>query len=234
MALPKLYQYAVCPFCWKIRSALALKGADFETIEVHPLNKKELEFSDYKKVPIYVDSKGQQINDSTPIMRHIDKELGGDPLFETQPEARELEERLLGWSEAYVRSIPPLIYDTLPHALKAFDYISKTGNFSWHQRTLIKFSGAAVMVMVANRSRKKQGIKDPARHFERLLDEWVKNLEGREYAGGEKPNAADASVFGITMSVSGLPAAKFVRDNGAFRNWLSRMEAKTSLSFVCP
>ncbi|MEO5667514.1 MAG: glutathione S-transferase N-terminal domain-containing protein, partial [Bdellovibrionota bacterium] len=228
----RLYQYQVCPFCWKARTALALKGASYDRIEVHPLNKKELGFSDYKKVPVYVDSKGQQVNDSTPIMRHVDAEFGGTPLFETEPAAAARETELIAWSDAYVKAIPPLIYNSFPNALKAFDYITTTSQFSWYQRTLIKYSGAGVMVMVAKKSREKQGIKDPEAHYKKLLQQWTVALEGRDFAGGERPNGADAAVFGITMSMSGLPAARLVRENPAFAAWMLRMERKTSQNFA--
>ena len=231
MTEPQLYQYEVCPFCWKARTALALKGAKFDTIEVHPLNKKELAFSDYKKVPVYVDSSGKQVNDSTPIMRHIDSEFGGTPLFETEEAARNRENQLLEWSNSYVRAIPPLIYDTFPNALKAFDYITKTSQFKWHERKIIKFSGAGVMVLVAKKSRKEQGIENPESHFVSMLKDWVSKLDGKDFAGGSRPNGADAAVFGITMSLSGLPAAHLVRENVEFSKWVSLMEARTSQTF---
>jgi len=232
MTQPRLYQYEVCPFCWKARTALALKGVSYEKIEVHPLNKKELAFSTYKKVPVYVDSNGTQVNDSTPIMRHLDAEFGGPRLFETEAAAQEREAKLLEWSETYVRAIPPLIYNSFPNALKAFDYITKSSQFSWAQRKLIKFSGAGVMVMVAKKSRERQGIQDPDAHFTSLLSEWVHKLNGRDFAGGDRPNGADAAVYGITMSVSGLPAARWVRANPQFSAWVSRMESKTSQIFT--
>src|SRR3990167_827454 len=111
---PKLYQYAACPFCNKVRSILQYKGVDFETIEVHPLNKKEIAFStDYRAVPIYVDSKGVQVNDSTPIMRHIDNEFPKPKVFSTDPAAEKDETAWLAWSERFVKGLPTAIYDTV-------------------------------------------------------------------------------------------------------------------------
>ncbi len=121
MALPKVFQYEVCPFCWKVRVALALKKVDYEKIEVHPLNKKEIAFSEYKKVPVYIDSKGQQVNDSNQIMKHIDKEFGTGPklVADENSEAAIVQQHWLEWSEAYVKAVPPLIYDTFSNSLKA-------------------------------------------------------------------------------------------------------------------
>ena len=116
----KLYQYEVCPFCWKVRVGLALKNARYEKIEVHPLNKKELSFSEYKKVPFYIDSRGVQVNDSNKILAHLDTEYPQSPQLcasEGSVEAAE-QKKWLEWSESYVKAVPPLIYDTFPNALK--------------------------------------------------------------------------------------------------------------------
>jgi len=232
MGTPKLYQYEVCPFCWKARSLLALKGVNYDTVEVHPLNKKEISFSDYKKVPIYVDESGHQVNDSSEIMRYVDDHYEGRKIFEQEGPAVEREKQLLEWSELYVKSIPPLIYNTFPNSLKAFDYISKNSNFSWHQRKLIKYSGAAVMKLVAAKSQKKQNIEDPEKHFAQNLQFWVASLDKQFFVGGEKPNAADAAVFGITMSVSNLPASKLIEANADFYAWVRRMGELTQYPFV--
>lgn len=164
---PKLYQYAACPFCNKVRSILEYKGVDFETIEVHPLNKKEIAFSaDYRAVPIYIDSTGAQVNDSTPIMRHIDKEFPAPAVFSRQsdsdfdPGAESEEAKWLAWSDRFVKGLPAAIYDTLPNSLKSFDYITKVGKFSRLEKLTIKFSGAFIMTLVAKKIRKRENMSE--------------------------------------------------------------------------
>src|SRR3989338_8791351 len=174
---PKLYQYAACPFCNKVRSILQYKGVDFETIEVHPLNKKEIAFSaDYRAVPIYVDSTGKQVNDSTPIMRHIDAEFPEPPVFSRDPAGSEDELKWLAWSDKLVKGLPTAIYDTLSNALKSFDYITKVGKFSWLEKLTIKFSSAAIMTLVAGKIRKREGITDPAAFLRQKAAEWAAGL----------------------------------------------------------
>lgn len=58
-----LYQYQVCPFCCKLRSFLDFYGIKYHIVEVEPVMRKELKFSDYRKVPILVqeDAKGSTI-----------------------------------------------------------------------------------------------------------------------------------------------------------------------------
>ena len=221
---PKLYQYAACPFCSKVRSTLQYKGVDFETIEVHPLNKKEIAFSpDYRAVPIYVDSTGKQVNDSTPIMRHIDAEFLEPPVFSRDPAGMEDELKWLAWSDKFVKGLPTAIYDTLPNALKSFDYITKVGKFSWLEKLTIKFSGAAIMTLVAGKIRKREGITDPAAFLRQKAAEWAAGLNGRPFMGGLKPNGADLAVIGITHSVAGLNAGKILAENPEFSAWRKRM-----------
>ncbi len=226
---PKLYQYAACPFCNKVRSILEYKGVDFETIEVHPFNKKEISFSaDYRAVPIYVDSRGRQVNDSTLIMRHIDEEFSQSPVFSRDPAGQAEEARWLAWSEKFVKGLPAAIYDTLPNALQSFDYITKVGKFNFFEKMSIKFSGAAVMTLVAKKIRKREGITQPDLFLKDKAAEWAKGLNGRPFMGGENPNGADLSVYGITRSVAGLRAGRVLEENTVFADWLKRMAARVN------
>jgi microsomal prostaglandin-E synthase 2 len=225
----KLYQYEVCPFCWKARVGLALKGLDYSKVEVHPLNKKELAFSDdYRKVPIFVDQNESQVNDSTEILKYLNEEYTGQGV-NLYPEGQETQ-KWLEWSEKYVKAIPPLIYKDFGDSLKAFDYITNVTKFSWVQRKLIKYSGALVMKMVAKKSKERQSIDDESEHFLSLIDQWVEGLGDKAFMGGSEPDASDAAVYGFSLSLKGLPANVLLQSKPGFKEWLGRMKAKTSLS----
>ena len=49
-----LYQYQTCPFCCKVRSFLEFYGFPITIVEVDPIKRKEIKFSEYRKVPIVV------------------------------------------------------------------------------------------------------------------------------------------------------------------------------------
>ncbi len=228
---PSLYQYEVCPFCWKVKAALAYKKVDYKTVEVHPLNKKEISFSSsYKKVPIYVDSEGRQVNDSTPIMRHIDREFKGPSFVPSDSSKQAEDKKFLEWSDRYVKVLPPLIYQNFGDALKAFDYITNVGSFSWFQKRTIKYSGAAVMTMVAKKSAKRQEIENPTEHFLNKLEEFEKMLGESPFLGGDKPMTADLSIFGVTMSLLNLPAFDLISEKKSFHSWMERVSERTGLS----
>lgn len=219
---PKLYQYAVCPFCRKVDAILGYKNVPFEAIEVHPMNKKEIAFSkDYQKVPIYVDSEGDQVNDSTPIMRHIDEEFPQNKVFTNTPD----EQKWIDWSShVLVRALPPVIYSSVSHALQAFDYITKEGKFNFFQRYFIKYSGAFAMTMVARKSAKKQNIKEPVAHLRNCFTEWSSALSAKPFHGGDKPDGADIAIYGILSSISNLPAFAYIQENKPLHQWYNRVE----------
>ena len=233
MMKPKLYQYTVCPFCSKVASLLALKGIEYEAVEVHPLKKKEIEFSkDYQAVPIYIDSKGEQVNDSTPIMRHIDQEFPGRSVFETDPEKIQNENKWLEWSEIYVKCIPTVIYRTFPKALQAFNYITQVGKFSWIESRTVKYTGAFVMSMVAKKIQKRLEIQDPDQFLQTKISEWADGLAGKLFMGGDQPNGADVAVYGISRVIAHLDAGKYFRANVKFLAWFDRMQEQTRLAPV--
>eukprot|EP00095_Tigriopus_kingsejongensis_P009876 maker-scaffold1136_size60149-snap-gene-0.9 protein:Tk09876 transcript:maker-scaffold1136_size60149-snap-gene-0.9-mRNA-1 annotation:"prostaglandin e synthase 2" len=70
-----LFQYQPCPFCCKTRAMLDYYGLNYDVIEVNSVTKKQVKWSDYKKVPILVveSPNGQKIKltDSTMIISAI-------------------------------------------------------------------------------------------------------------------------------------------------------------------
>ena len=66
-----LYQYEVCPWCNKVKAVLDFHDAPYKTVEVDPVFKSELKFSDYKKVPVLLTPDGEQLNDSKKIVEDI-------------------------------------------------------------------------------------------------------------------------------------------------------------------
>lgn len=66
-----LFQYPTCPFCCKVRAFLDYIKVPYDIVEVDPMLKQQISWSDYKKVPILlVKSSGgyQPLTDSTMIV----------------------------------------------------------------------------------------------------------------------------------------------------------------------
>ena len=221
-----LYQYTACPFCCKVRAGLALKGVDYDKVEVHPLNKKEIEFSsEWKKVPIWINGAGQSVVDSTKILNSLDEQYPSKPIFDSSSK----ETQWLEWTEKFVKSVPPAIYNSYRNAWKAFSYVTENGKFSPVQQRLIQASGAGVMRMVSKKIKKRLNISDPIAHLESQLEEWALGLEDNRFMGGEKPNAADVSMFGFCKSFDGLPAGDTFLKVPVFAKWMKAMSQETGI-----
>ncbi|XP_058792265.1 prostaglandin E synthase 2 [Phymastichus coffea] len=69
-----LFQYQTCPFCCKVRVLLDYYGISYDVVEVDPVLRREINWSDYRKVPILlakVDKGYQPLNDSSMIVSVI-------------------------------------------------------------------------------------------------------------------------------------------------------------------
>ncbi|HJM30634.1 MAG TPA: glutaredoxin domain-containing protein, partial [Candidatus Thalassarchaeaceae archaeon] len=61
--LPTIYSFQSCPFCFKIRALLASRGIRYADVEVEPMKKAELAWSEWSAVPVFVDSDGTAMNE---------------------------------------------------------------------------------------------------------------------------------------------------------------------------
>lgn len=68
------------PFCWRVRTALAFKGLDFDSEPVCFTDKELIAFSGQGAVPVIVDGE-DQLHDSVAIFRHLDKKYPQKPLL---------------------------------------------------------------------------------------------------------------------------------------------------------
>jgi glutathione S-transferase len=101
----KLYDYPQCPFCRKVRVALAEKGIEYEKVFID-LRKKEqksedfLKLNPYGKVPVLVKN-GVVIYESTVINEYLDEKYPEPPLMPTSPEDRSRVRILVDFCESH-------------------------------------------------------------------------------------------------------------------------------------
>ncbi|BFG17616.1 hypothetical protein CerSpe_038900 [Prunus speciosa] len=227
--LPKdveLYQYEACPFCNKVRAFLDYYKIPYKVMEVNPISKKEIKWSDYKKVPILkVD--GEQMVDSSDII---------DKLFQRiNPENNvvngEEEKKWRGWVDNHlVHVLSPNIYRTASEALESFDYITSHGNFSLYERIVAKYTGAAAMYFVSKKLKKKHNITDERAALYEAAETWVDALKGRQFLGGSNPNLADLAAFGVLRPIRHLKSGKDMVENTRIGEWYTRMESSVGES----
>ncbi|OAY77991.1 Prostaglandin E synthase 2 [Ananas comosus] len=214
-----LYQYEACPFCNKVRAFLDYHDIPYRVVEVNPLSKKEIKWSDYKKVPILVVD-GEQLIDSSDIINKLSKRISTDDFVIGEEEAK-----WRRWvDEHLVHLLSPNIYRTTSEALESFDYIAKHGNFSATERFTVKYAGAAAMYMVSKKLKKKYNITDERAALYEAAETWTKALDGKDFLGGSKPNLADLAVFGVLRPIRYLQAGRDMVENTHIGEWYQRME----------
>lgn len=150
-------------------------------------------------------------------------------------ESRELEKRETNLAEerhwrdwtdrVLVHSLSPNIYRTMPEALQAFNNFSAMGkwdkHFSTFERMTAVYVGSAAMWMIGKRLKKKYNLKDDVR--ESLYDNcrlWLKAIgKERRFMGGNEPNLADLSVYGVLSSIEGCVAFNDLLENTNIKPW---------------
>lgn len=130
------------------------------------------------------------------------------------------------WTDrVLVHSLSPNIYRTIPEAFQAFNNFSAMGkwdeHFSTFERLTAVYLGSAAMWLIGKRLKKKYNLKEDVR--ESLYDDcrlWVKAIgKQRQFMGGDKPNLADLSVFGVLSSIEGCTAFNDLLENTNIKPW---------------
>lgn len=248
--LPKdivLFQYDVCPFCCKLKAVLDFYKMPYTCVEVGPLFKTELKWSEkYKKVPVVM-LDGEVIVDSSAIISRIaaeqdaaaraqsslpalkrgwfERKAAGADAHPSVSSHTEEETRWRKWVDSrLVRVLTINIYRTRQESFQTFDYITQQGNFSWAEREFGRIFGAAMMWMVSGRLKKKYDMMGDSR--QELYDsaaQWVAAIGQQPFLGGNVPNLADLSAFGAIRSITETDTFMDLMHNTDISEWYERM-----------
>ena len=71
----KLYQFATCPYCEKVRQKLAELGVEYEKVEVDSANKPDIVKNLGGTVPV-IDDNGMIMNESADIVKYLEEKYG--------------------------------------------------------------------------------------------------------------------------------------------------------------
>ncbi|KAF9671305.1 hypothetical protein SADUNF_Sadunf12G0033600 [Salix dunnii] len=124
-----LYQYEACPFCNKVKAYLDYYDIPYKVVEVNPISKKEIKWSDYKKVPILMVD-GEQLVDSSAIIDKLRNKIHGKEIVESASDKDGDDEEIKWrrWVDNHlVHVLSPNIYRNTSEALESFDYITSNG-----------------------------------------------------------------------------------------------------------
>ena len=223
---PELFILHTCPFSWKLRSLLQHIGLDYEEVQVNPLKiKKQLAFSDgWNKVPVWRDTDGTVLVDSTPMMKELDAKYNSGKLMESGDEARR--DEWLEWvDEHFKRATIPILYGGLFSALKTTTRVSKLEKFGFFSKRLYAWAGFPIMWGIIARSRVKKDGRKPKQLWHDLLNEWCEEIGDADFFGEKSPDMVDIAAFGYMRSISPFSQFSQLQDHEKGMAWYNRVEA---------
>ena len=137
-----LYQYAICPYCNKVKSVLHYAKIPHTVVEVNPLTKAELPDKDYRKVPLArIDD--EVVKGSDEIMQAL--------LHRTELDPNAGQEWVDFANDELAHLLYPNICASLGDAYQAFGYVDRVDSFSYFQKMAIQSAGSVAMYLAASR-----------------------------------------------------------------------------------
>ena len=201
-----IYQYKICPFCNKVKAVLDFLDVPYRVVEVDPFAKKALKATgtDYRKVPLAM-LDGEEVRESSEILRAVldraDASGVALPAGFRTPETEEW----VRWADGELAVLLfPNITRNFSESYQAFGYISDVEHFSLYDKLLNRNLGAVAMWAAQGKLKKKYGIDDEREALAQALDKWAAEVGDKPFAGGDTPNVADLSVYGVIHAIEGL------------------------------
>ena len=226
MTLPKMHMLHTCPFCWKVRSIAEHLNIDYQKVQVNAMKtKKELKFAgDWGKVPVWTESDGEIVVDSTPIMKHIDSTYNEGKLWASENDARR--DEWIEWADTKLsKATVPILYGSLPSALKTTTRVSKLETFGFFSKRLYAWAGFPIMWGIIAKTRVKKDGRKPKQLWHDLLTEFTNEFGDAPFFGGEKPDLVDLAAFGYMRSISPFPQFSQLEDHENGMAWYRRVES---------
>ena len=224
-----LYQFALCPFCNKVRAGLQLKGVPFEEVEVSPRSKVELPSLPEgapRKVPV-LEVGSTVLWDSTRILSQLDEAFPDTLRFTPADEAMRLRADTMEQSvdDQFIESLPPVLYGTWREATRASKVIAKHSRFGTGEGLAVKFGGPLIMHAVAKRILKRNGRTDAHAWVRENLDYFEQELGERDFVCGDTLTVADVAMHGALTCISPFPIFENVESRPRLHAWFERVEA---------
>lgn len=231
-SIPTIYQYAICPFCHRVKAYLDYLKVSYEVVEVNPLTKGELKFSEnYKKVPIAVIDQ-QTIADSGKIIDYINLNLvpSTDKSFLTEDS-----EEWMEWSEKKLAiMLYPNITRSFEESWECFEYANKVESWPIYHRYLVRSVGPVGMLFANGKIKKKYGIVDERAELKKVLLTWTDALGEKKFLHGEHVTFPDVMVFGVLRAVKDFATFReIMQDNQKLKTWYDNVEKVITSHEIC-
>jgi len=239
-----LYQYETCPFCNKVRAYLDYNGIAYRKVEVNPMHKKQLkqgpqpELASCGTVPVLVIN-GHVLIDSTPIIKNINEIMN---LYRPQGQQQPLSEDDIAGLEfvdtRFIRLTAPNLYRSFGDSVAAFEYIASNSQMASESavtRGATKYVGAVMMYLITKyKLNKKYNIVDPRKMLYDACAEWMTQLRGQPFRGGQQPSVPDVAAYGVLRALRGYRTFDDIQANvdPKFMQWFNEMDRRVNAAAI--
>lgn len=225
MAQVRLYGFRLSPLVEKVYRGLQLKGLPFELVE--PASPLELRSNNPQtgKMPT-LEIEGQQLYDSTLILRELDRRFPVPALLSKDPRVAAAQRQLEDWSD-----------ECLYWHLMALRWCERNVDATLDQITLdmprwLRPLARVVAPRTIGRSARVQGTgRLPyeliVAETGRLLDDLVLLLDDRAFFYSDRPTVADLAVYGELRSAQSGPTPELdamIGDHPTLVDHMKRVE----------
>ncbi|KAJ0183790.1 hypothetical protein K1T71_000213 [Dendrolimus kikuchii] len=146
---------------------------------------------------------------------------------EKEKEAEMEERKWRQWADSVlVHTLSPNVYRTASESLETFKWFEEAGrwreSFPAWECALMVYVGAAAMWIIAKKLKSRHNIKDDVRQsLYDAANEWTAAVKkkGTVFLGGDKPNLADISIYGVLSSIEGCQAFQDLRNHTDIGKW---------------
>ncbi|XP_013189219.1 prostaglandin E synthase 2 [Amyelois transitella] len=131
------------------------------------------------------------------------------------------------WADrVLVHTLSPNVYRTFGEALETFKWFEQVGG--WRQSfpewecALMVYVGSVAMWIISKRLKARHHIKDDVRQsLYDAANQWTRaiKIKGTRFHGGDHPNLADVSVYGVLSSIEGCEAFQDLRAHTDIGTW---------------
>ncbi|GLC33355.1 hypothetical protein PLESTB_000342200 [Pleodorina starrii] len=130
--------------------------------------------------------------------------------------------------EKLVKVLTANIYRNWDESVETFKYITEQTGWSWGAREVARWAGAVMMWQVGKRMPAKYGIEGDLRValYDAANDFADNALRGRRFAGGDAPNLADLSAFGVLRAVRRTGAFRDLMAHSRLGPWFEAMDGE--------
>ncbi|XP_055914094.1 prostaglandin E synthase 2 [Eupeodes corollae] len=191
---------------------------------INPKEQDAGELADFYPEISFFDNDGKKKSD---IMNKYFLMYQEKPPKGVTSEDQEKERKWRTWADSHlVHLISPNCYRSRAEAFETFEWFSDAGEWSVHfpkwERDLMVYAGATAMWLIGGMLKKRYGLSDDVRsHIYDALNKWTDELKKKntKFLGGNQPNLADLSVFGVLSSMEGCQAFKDCLKNTNIGEW---------------